>query len=1025
MNLGRCFLLPLFAVASLSAQPARTHGGFYTAERLAHARQNAAATDWGRALRDDAVARAAPWLARTDAELWSLVPSQALGRCIDVTLDRRMQTDKRLGCLQCGQKIFDFGNYPYEPDVAHGTWKLTCPSCGAVFPTNDFGAYYRSAIDEYGEFNPAKGDRRLLFNTAHPDPADPLHRFGVDDGYGFVDAHGREHRFIGYYAWKHWMWLQAGLKALADAFVLTGDARYAHRAAVLLDRIADVYPAMDFKPYADRGWFHSDANLGHGKIEGQIWETNVLRKLAEDYDAVLSGTVGDTALFEFLGAQGRRFQLPRPKGTREQFVANLDERLLRCGFEAVVSGQVSGNEGMQQLTVAACAQALDTMPESGRWLDWIFAPDGGALPGLLTELIDRDGFSNEAAPGYAHFLGHTVAEAAFRLADYPRYPRHDLFREFPQLRQALTAASRTAALGVAVPNLGDTGATGLVSRFPISAEFIAKGFRYTRDPEVAVAAWRANGNSARGLGRDLYAADPEAATREIERLGAAAGPRPVGSELLPGFGLALLETGTPGGAFALACNYGRTVHHGHLDQLNFDLLAFDHWMTPDLGYPEFATSWPSRDEWTINTLAHNTVSVDRHPQRVGWGGRILRFDRQPGLQAVELESSDAYPQVKTYRRTLLLVSADSASASRAYMVDAFRVVGGSDLVYSFHGVPGPTTVSGLALVAQGAGTYAGADVPYATPAGKHPMGYSYLTEVRREAKPPARFTVDWKAAAGHRGITAADDLHVRLHALTECDDVALAAGEAPRTKEGNPRQLDYVLLHRAGAGLASTFVSVVEPYRHEPFIRSVERLPCADPAQVALRVELVDGRVDHVWINPTEAPLVTPDGGRLSDGIGFVRETGGALERAILLGGRELVCGAARVTSPGEWRGHVVTMNRELTGGGWLTVDVPLPADGSLNGRLLRVEHGGERDAAYVIRGVTTEGGRSRIDCGPVAFVRGYRGARVAVRSERLPADYDHGYEFDFEPGAAFTIPLASTWNAGTLPTTPPRDPAR
>ena len=1023
----RLFILfSILAASTMHAEPARIHGGYYTAERLANAHRNAAGSDWGRALRDQAVTQAQPWIERSDADLWSLVPGQDLGRCIDVTLDRRMAADKRLGCLVCGAKIFTFGSYPYNPDVAHQTWKLTCPSCGAVFPTNDFGRYYRSAIDEHGVFNPANGDRRLLFNAAHPDPKDPRHLFGVDDGFGFVDANGREHRFIGYYAWKHWMWLQGGLKALADAYVLTGDRRYAHKAAVLLDRIADVYPTIDFKPYADRGWFHSDANLGHGKIEGQIWETNVLRKLAEDYDAVLSGTEGDAELFAFLAQQGRRYQLPRPKGTRDLFVQNVDEGLLRCGFKAVAAGQICGNEGMHQLTVAACALALNTMPESARWLDWIFEANGGALPGLLTELLDRDGLSNEAAPGYAHFLGQCVAEVAFRLADYPPYDHHDVFREFPQLRRTFTAAARTAALGFAVPNLGDSGATGLISSGPISPAFMAKGFRYTHDPDAAVAAWRTNGNSSRGLGRDLFAADPEALGREIERLGSQAGPRPAEGDLLTGFGLALLESGRPDTNFALACNYGRTVHHGHLDQLNFDLLGFGCWLTPDLGYPEFATSWPSRDEWTINTLAHNTVSVDGAPQALGWGGRVRLFERLRGFKVVQLESSRAYPQMKEYGRTMLMIDAGTPAEAGVYVVDIFRAVGGRDHVYSFHGPPGVTMTSGLTLASQDTGTYAGPGVPFATPSGRFPKGYSYLYQVRRDPHPAASFTVDWAAEPGYRGSTQGEGMHLRLHALTPCEDVALAAGDPPQDRDDNPRRIDYALLHRTGTELESTFVTVIEPYRRSPFIKSVQRLPAASDGQVALRIELSNGMVDHVWFNPAEssAPLSAHDEG-VSSGIGYVRESGGVPVAAALVNGRELVRGSVHLTSPGALRGRVVRMNRELTGGGWLCVDTRLPTDGSLTGHLLIVANNGERDAAYLIHGVAQEGGLTRIDCGPIAFVHGYRGPRATVRSERLPVDYGGGYEFDFEPGAAFTIPLGTAWNVGSGPTAPRRDSAR
>jgi len=60
-----------------------------------------------------------------------------------------------------------------------------------LFPTNDFEAYYRSGLDEHGVFDPKRADRALLFNTQHPDPNDPLHRFGVDDGTGYAEGENR------------------------------------------------------------------------------------------------------------------------------------------------------------------------------------------------------------------------------------------------------------------------------------------------------------------------------------------------------------------------------------------------------------------------------------------------------------------------------------------------------------------------------------------------------------------------------------------------------------------------------------------------------------------------------------------------------------------------------------------------------------------------------------------------------------------------------------------------------------------
>src|SRR5690606_34250806 len=282
---------------------------------------------------------------------------------------------------------------------------------------------------------------------------------------------------------------------------------------------------------------------------------------------------------------------------------NIDERILETAFEAVLSQQIRGNQGMHQLTVTMCAIALNKEPQTTQWLDWLFAPDGGAIPGLMISQLDRDGTSDEGAPGYSLMWGRLITELASWLADYPSYTKHNIFQDYPQFRATFLSAYRMAVLGIAVPNIGDSGETGLVTSKQVDPEFMAQGFYYTRDPEIAVAAYRANGNSALGLGRNIFLDDPDALGKEIQSIAETAGPRPEGGTLMSGFGLASLESGTGPSGMALISNYGRTIKHAHPDMLNFDLFAFGHWLTPDHGYPEFATRWASNAEWTGSTIS--------------------------------------------------------------------------------------------------------------------------------------------------------------------------------------------------------------------------------------------------------------------------------------------------------------------------------------------------------------------------------------------------------------------------------------
>lgn len=1008
-------LLLLAFVATISSFPVfadsgRKYGGYYTEARIATLQRNCETYDWARRERDDVTSRAARWLAMSDEELWKLVPGQDLPRCIDVTFDRLTTGPKRLGCLKCGEKINAYGNYPYEPDFEKKPWKLTCPSCSAVFPTNDFGKFYESAIDEHGLFNPARGDRKLLFNPEHPDPADPLHLFGVDDGFGYIDGNGRSHKFIGYYTWKLWQRICEAHNALANAYLYTGDPTYARKAAILLDRLADVYPSMDWKPYAERGWYHSDGGTTTGKIEGREWECGRIENMADSWEKVLSGTQDNPALYEFLKCQGERYKLPHAKGTRELLVQNIDDDILRCGATAIMSSQVSGNEGMHQRAMATCALALDTDPDTTKWLDWLFEPTGGAIPGLIVGQFDRDGVGPEAAPGYALSWGQNLSGVASRIAGYSHYSKHDMFRDFPQFRAAFTAAWRMCVLGVATPNIGDAGATGVVGRHSVSPAFMATGYRYTHDPEIAVAAWRANGNSAENLGRDIFAADPEALSREIEEVGRKAGPRPAKGLNMTGYDLAILEQGRGAAGIGLSCYYGRNLWHGHLDHLNFDLLAFGAWLAPDQGYPEFATQWPSRMAWTRNTISHNTVVVDQKPQQDDWGGHTRYFKELDGFGAFEMECNQAYPQTREYSRAMMLVGAPGGNA---YIVDIFRVAGGNDHVFSLHGPPGAIETSGLNLVAQDKGTYAGKEVPLAATAEGFPLGYSYLYNVRRDQSPPSQFNIDWKAEAGYRGLTEKDNVHLRMHAFTACNDVVLADGDPPQNKPGNPRRLGYALLHRTGPSLDSTFVSVLEPYRDKPVIRRVSRIEtdATTSTQVALHVELTDGSEDYVLWSGSPKRMQIEKGISFAGSVGFVRLNGDKVTSAVLIQGTELKRnGSSLVGRKDEplkpaFEGKIVKMNRELNGGGWLWVDAQLPIDGSLTGQQIIMDTNSSRNACYDIHSVERDGKLSKIYCGSISFMRGYASPMTTIRHQPVAEDYTKGYLYDFDEGARFRIP--------------------
>ncbi len=990
------FLMP----GALTAQ--REFGGMYPEQRLQNTRNNANTVDWVGVQRDAATSAAAPWAAKSDEELWAMIPGQQLPRTIDVTWDYDFPSKLQLGCLNCGLEIAKYGNYPYTPDFETKPWKLTCPNCAVVFPTNDFEQYYRSGIDGQGLFNRTTADSSLLFNAAHPNPADPLHKYGVDDGYGYVDVNGREHKFIGYYAWKYWRHILSGLTLLSEAYVFSGDKMYARKAAIMMDRIADVYPAMDWKPYADRGWYHSDGGNRVGKIEGRIWETQTVQQLARAYDRIISGTVENPELYAFLQAKDQQFNLPGVKGTRAALVTNIDSGVLNTAAAALISGQIKGNEGMHQSSMACAALALNTEPKTSQWLDWIFAADGGHIPKMMIELFDRDGMADEAAPGYCYLWPGKIKEIMDILEPYSSYTKNRISRDFPYFRNAFRAPWRVQALNTFMPNIGDTGAVGTITP-GISPDVLAAGYEFFGDETAARYAWEANGRRSTGLLTDVGSTTPDVMNERLEQAALNYNGAPRFGENMAGYGLASFEFGNTAAGKALWMYYGRNKGHGHQDRLNYSIYAFNTDLTPDLGYPDFASStYKPRAAWNNNTLSHNTVVVDKKIQTQNWTGYPRFYGAAPGFGVAEVQSKNVYPQCTEYARTISFVEAPDGNA---YAVDIFRVSGGTDHLMSFHGPPGAVTLDGMSLNRQTTGTYAGPTVAYGDNSTAHPFGYSYLKNVQRSVAPATSFKVDWKADTGYRGVKTTDDIHMRLHFVGALTDVALADGVPAQNKPGNPELMRYALLHRASStALSSQFVSVAEPWKATPFVENVTRLPITTPDSaevVAVKVDLAGGTTDYFISNPTRKS-VQASGGIATDGAyAWLRVSDGKITSASLTQGTNLSFGGKAVAGTGNIAGTLVRFEKNVNVPAVAWVQISEGDPDTIKGSQIIFANDGVRNACYDIMDVQRDGELWKITCGPGTFARGF------VNS----ADYSKGYVYNVKEGASFYVPVTTVFN--------------
>ncbi|GIP38233.1 hypothetical protein J31TS4_15130 [Paenibacillus sp. J31TS4] len=994
----------------------------YTQTKLDAARANAQQYDWAQTQLAAAKTKADPYLAAGYETLWSMMSSQEIPRSYN--------TNQLVGNLSpVSGDLKSYGNYPWKANPLEEPWKLIDPASGKRFPTNDFAAYYKSGLDEHGNFDPNLANRDLLVNTLYPEMGPT---WGVDDGYGWVDpATGTRYTFIAYYA--HWFaWYSTGavwqaLTGLRDAYVYTGDLRYARAGAILLDRVADLYPAMDISTFDSKIYVNSHGGAPAGKVIGSIWESTFSKDLANAYDAFYP-VFDDPEVVAFLKQKGEQYNLPlKENGT--QIRRNIEDGILRQMYPAFKESKNRGNNGFHQSTLATAAVVLDTLPETKTWLDYVFQPGGfvnkipyqvtgGNVLFSMVNDVDRDGMGNEAAPGYNVLWLNTYQQVADILRGYDKYPAADLYNNV-KFRKMFSSMYPLVMLGKYTPQIGDSGSTGNPGLTLNKAQTI-KAFEVYGDSVFAQMAYFQNNNTTDGIHSDIFTPDPNKIARDIQAVIDREGPYDASSVNLTGYGFAALRDGEASAQGDTRRDvwtyYGRNGGHGHSDSLNLGMHAFGIDMLPDLGYPEQANATDvNRYEWVNNTISHNTVQVGKTRQKTQVVAEPKQYDNTAMVKLTDQEAPLVYPQTDLYKRTTAMIRVDGQNS---YAVDFFRVKGGSDHVFSFHAAEGPATAEGLTLTPQPTGTYAGPGVEFGVrPAGDSVSGsgyvgpgYHWLKNVERDENPASQFSVDWKVTDTWKVLPGPQDLHLRLTMLGHVDDVALADGVPPQNKPGNPKSLRYLLAHRAGQNLDSLFTSVIEPYKDNRFVTAISPATVtADGAAVgeseatAVKVQLASGRTDYIVSSLNPDKTYTVDGriafrgtfGVYSEQNGetaFTYVNDGSFIRPASETGAE---GIARLT------GTLLDFTKEMSLSNSLTVQMDLQglAPDKLVGRMIYVNNDKVRNAVYRIKGVTPAGsGRYTLELGDITLIRSYKST----------TDLNQGFLYDVAEGAAVTIPLSS-----------------
>ncbi|MBQ9985511.1 MAG: S-layer homology domain-containing protein [Oscillospiraceae bacterium] len=1027
---------------------------YYTYEKRANAVENASKYDWAKSQKETAVKIADSLLDKEDI-LWELIPQEGIPRSMAVGY---MDDPEMYNCRYCGVNLRqNYSMMPYTVNAVNHPWKIQCPDCKRFFPSNDFGSFYKLGIDENGNFSHklaheknaelvANGEEGYLVNKLYPEIGTENHPdtvkftegettlgWGVDDGFGYLPGrtypNGVEecHAYIAFY--NHcaiWMGptmtqypssLVGGkLAALRDAYLYTGDEKYGRLGAIIIDRVADVYPEYSLPQYGrlrgtNRQYYNSHGLSDEGKAIGRIWETDLARSMALSYDAFWP-MMEDERVIAFLSEKAEEYNLENPKTDAALIRGNCEDGILRAIFEGCKTADIYGNFGMHQAALAAAAVVLDSQPETKEWIDWIMQDGvktvgkstGGNVNSQIYSLVDRDGHGNESSPEYNGLWISRTLEFAEYLYDYDGYTEANLYAN-PRFLKMMKAQGDIIMNSNTAPQIGDAASAGAIAT-NFTAENMLKEYIRTGDTELGQLAYFANGNSTDDMHADIFTKNPENVKKEIQGIIDTYGEYDFGKTVnLTGYGLAMLRDGklysnaiTTSGAntntqraFWIYSGSGGTSHQ-HSDALNLGIEAFGLNFAPDLGYPEDTGYNRNRAQWVSNTISHNTVVVDAKKQdTLNHTAKPLHFDDSGVVKLMDTDVPDAYNATDIYRRTLVMVK---LSENESYGVDFFRVKGGDDHIYSFHSQSEEVTLPEETLILQEKGTYAGENVEWGDESTAYDNGFSWMDNVRRVENPSGEFSADFKIKDFKKKLKTNPKLGLKFTMLNDFDltEVAIVDGMVPRTKDNlraNMDHFEYILARRKGENLDSLFTTVYEPYKDNSKIASIEAVEIigdgtetSDDVAKAVLVKNNEGRLDYIVYATDNTVTYTVDNKftfRGFVGVYMCDEEGNEIYKYVNDG--DLIAGlggTAAIT------GTVTDFTKGYVSKNTISAKLDAPIDATiLSDKYVYIENDGLQNAVYRIASATCdEEGNAVFDIDDVSLARSMVGDEITYNIE-------------------------------------------
>lgn len=1045
---------------------------FYTPKMRATALKYAATYDWAK----DIVAKVserADYLLKYVDVLYDLVPSEGVPRSTTMSTLNAVDSVKRI-CPYCGMNVQkEVRSGHWTVNAMEDPWKVICPKCNSKFPSNDFALLYKRGLNKKGEYDRelaiknnaeavARGEKDALVNELFPDKDA---KWMVDDGFGWSPVDGiygtldpSKWAPIAYY--HHHFWYSDHsitsnsfikvIDAFKQAYLYTGKMEYGRAGAILLDRVADVYPSYDIKKVG-LGYSASHGLGWNGKIIGSIWEHFIAEDLIKAYDA-LYPAMEDEEVIRYLSEKAKARKLSNPKTSAELIRENTKENIVREAVRAVKDAAIYGNFGMHQKVAALAAVVLDDEEEISEILEWLMKPggkdvvdyvdpiygtivdlhcnnEGGELLDKYIDEIDHDGFGCEIGITYNKLWFINTLEIA-EILSHCAFNKLDLYNNPKFIKMFDTFIHETTANGTSLA-LGDSGYTVSIV-YPFASEML-RGYNVLRDPKLAQYYYFYVGGDLSNTYIDMFTDSEELVTslkKDIETYG----EYQFESDNLTGFGLTVLREGQhkydAEKQYDTWMYYGRTVlSHAHRDMLQLGIDAFGMNITPDLGYPEATAFQPNRLEWVKATISHNTVVVNGESQTEQYTGKSYHYDSTDIVKLVDVDGSVAYDETDIYRRTAVTIAAND---NIGYTLDFFRVKGGDSHMYSFH------TQSHMGYMTEEVkwvpqvdengnyvGTYASPDVEYGhdpnssdvvgTDKTLYPRGFTWLTHVNKGSVEDGTFSIDFALTDFRNHAKDSDNIHLRYTALNDWipDSVDMTTGYPPKKKVNDVIPgLDYMFIHRKGHNLDTLYTSLLQPYKGESYIEKAESICTtiksgkeeANDVVKAVKVTLTNDLCDYVvYATNNKVIYHVTDGNVGFDFRGFVGvyrvDTAGRNVYSYINDGDII----GDMTGVGAYTGTVIGFTKDFIAENNITVQLnQKPEDvESLVGKYVYINSTSRRNTVYHIKRVTKSGEN---------FVL-YLGNTTVIERMVDKNDLGAGYVYAIKEGQGIRIPVSIVKN--------------